>query len=261
MTDEFFESCAQAFSTYGYSAFFCKCCRKATAKMNKNIKELKEEVDRLEKRIADMEKERDQVTRRVDTVEEKAERVKAGLEGMEREVTSGMEKAKEEVKKEVKTEMKDIEERSENVVVYGLKERTEQEAGNRMEAERCLVREMAKEVGVELAPEEVEVKFRAGKKQEEEGAKPRPLIVKIKSEEKREKLRRNARLLSRSDDWKTVFISEDLTWQQREEARKQEKELREEADRKTEEAKKEGKTEKFRVVGPRGRRRVVQVED
>ena len=105
------------------------------------------------------------------------------------------------------------------------------------------------------------MKFRAGKKQEEEGAKPRPLIVKIKNEEKREKIRKNARLLSRTPQWKTVFISEDLTWQQREEARKQEKSLREEADRKTEEARAEGKTGKFRVVGPRGRRRMVWVEE
>ena len=98
MTDEFFESCGQAFSNYGYSAFFCKCCRKATAKMNKAMKELKEEVEMLEKRIANMEKEREQVTKRVEDVAEKAERVKEGLKGMEREVTSGMEKAKEEVK-------------------------------------------------------------------------------------------------------------------------------------------------------------------
>ena len=260
MTEEFFESCGQAFATWGYSAFFCKCCRKATAKMTKTMKELKEEIDKLEKRIATMEKEREQVTKRVDDVEERAERMKAGLEGMEREVTSGMEKAKEEVKKEVHTEMKEQEERSENLVIYGLKERNEEEAASRMEAEKGKVLEMAGEVGVELTTEEVEVKFRAGKKPEE-GARPRPLIVKVKNEEKRERIRKNARLLSRTEEWKTVFISEDLTWQQREEARKQEKSLREEADRKTEEAKKEGKKGKFRIVGPRGRRRMVWVEE
>ena len=259
MTDEFFDSCGQAFATWGYSAFFCKCCRKATAKMNKTMKELKEEIDRLEKRITNMEKDKEQVTRRVDNVEEKAERVKAGLEGMEREVTSGMEKAKEEVKKEVKTEMKEQEERSENLVIYGLEERQEEDAKSRMEAEKERVVEMAGRVGVEVVLEEVEIKFRAGKKQE--GARPRPLVVKIRNEEKREKIRRNARLLSRSEEWKTVFVSEDLTWQQREEARKQEKALREEADKKTEEAKNEGRRVKFRVVGPRGRRRVVQVEE
>ena len=120
---------------------------------------------------------------------------------------------------------------------------------------------MAKVAGVELAPNEFEIRFRAGKRREEEGARPRPLIVKIGNEEKREKLRRNARFLSRSEEWKSVFISEDLTWQQREEARKQERECWEEADRKTETAKNEGKRGRYRVVGPRGKRRVVYVEE
>ena len=260
MTDEFYESCAQAYATWSYSAFFCKCCRKATAKMNRAMKELREEVDRLEERVEAMEKEREHVTRRVDNVEEKTERVKEDLKGMEKEVTTGMEKAKEEVRKEVRSEMKEIEERSENVVVYGLKEMDGNSAAVNNEAESRIIREMAKEIGVEMGVDDVEVKFRAGKKREED-ERPRPLIVKIKDDEKRDKLRKNARLLARSDEWKKVFLSEDLTWQQREEARKQEKELREEADRRTEEAKKDGKAVKFRVVGPRGRRRVVQVED
>ena len=227
--------------------------------MSKSMKELKEEVERLEQRIVAMEKERDQVTRRVSEVEVRTEKVKTDLEGMEKEVTNGMEKAKEEVKKEVRTEMKDQEERSENVVIYGLAESGDNTERGK-EAEEKKVKDMAKEVGVDLSQGEFEVRFRAGKKREEEGAKPRPLIVKISSGEKRERIRRNARLLSRSEEWKSVFISEDLTWQQREEARKQEKECREEADKKTEAAKNEGKQGKFRVVGPRGRRRVVYVE-
>ena len=56
---------------------------------------------------------------------------------------------------------------------------------------------------------------------------------------------------------KSVFVSQDLTWAQREEARKEEKELRELAEKKTEEAKKDGKKGKYLVVGQRGRRRVV----
>ena len=259
MTDDFFENCNQAYQTWGYSAFFCKCCRKATTKLNKSVKELKEVIERLEKRLEAIEKDRDQVSRQVNEVAEKTEKVTADLKGMEKEVSNGMERAKEEAKKEMKTEMREQEERSENVVVYGLKEAAEGE--NSKEVDGTKFREMAKEVGVELEEGEMEVRFRAGKKKDEEGAKPRPLIVKIRNEEKRDRLRKNARLLARSDIWRTVFISEDLTWQQREEARKQERELREEADRKTEEARKEGKQGKFRVVGPRGRRKVVHVEE
>ena len=44
---------------------------------------------------------------------------------------------------------------------------------------------------------------------------------------------------------------------QREEARKEEKQLRELADKKTEESKNEGKRGRYLVVGQRGRRRIV----
>ena len=114
-------------------------------------------------------------------------------------------------------------------------------------------------IGVEVKGE-VEVKFRAGKQNTETGARPRPMIVKISDDETREKIFRDARNLARVPDLKKVFVSQDLTWAQREEARKEEKRMKEEAESKTEEAKKEGKVGKFLVVGQRGRRRVVWTE-
>ena len=114
-------------------------------------------------------------------------------------------------------------------------------------------------IGVEVKGE-VEVKFRAGKQNTETGARPRPMIVKISDDETREKIFRDARNLARVPDLKKVFVSQDLTWAQREEARKEEKRMKEEAESKTEEAKKEGKVGKFLVVGQRGRRRIVWTE-
>ena len=55
----------------------------------------------------------------------------------------------------------------------------------------------------------------------------------------------------------SFFVSQDLTWAQREEERKVEKSLREEAEKKTMEAVENGKKGKFIVVGQRGRRRMV----
>ena len=74
------------------------------------------------------------------------------------------------------------------------------------------------------------------------------------------KLLQDARKLSRIPELKRVFIAEDMTWAQREEARKMERELREEAERKTNEAKNDGRVGKFILVGPRGRRRLVWTE-
>ena len=65
----------------------------------------------------------------------------------------------------------------------------------------------------------------------------------------------------RTDDMKRVFISPDLTREQREEARKAESRLREEAEKKTEEAKNEGKVGRYAVVGQRGRRRLLWIPE
>ena len=88
------------------------------------------------------------------------------------------------------------------------------------------------------------------------------MIVKVSDDETRQKLLANARRLARKEEWKTVYVSPDLTWQQREEAREEEKKLRVEAERRTEEAKNAGRTGgKFVMVGPRGRRRLVWREE
>ena len=91
----------------------------------------------------------------------------------------------------------------------------------------------------------------------EEGAKPRPLIVRVTDDETRERIFRNAGLLSQEERTKKVFISQDLTWQQREEDRKAEVERKEDAARRTEQAKNKGRKGRYMVVGGRGRRRVV----
>ena len=76
--------------------------------------------------------------------------------------------------------------------------------------------------------------------------------------ETRARIFRNAYKLSRNDSTRRVFISHDLTWQQREDDRKAEAARKEEAARKTEQAKNEGRRVKWVVVGARGKRKVVE---
>ena len=91
----------------------------------------------------------------------------------------------------------------------------------------------------------------------EEGAKPRLMIVKISDDETREKIFQNARLLSREEITRKVFISPDLTPQQREEDQKAELARKEDAAKRTEQAKNEGRRVRYVVVGARGKRRIV----
>lgn len=255
MTDPFYDSCAEAYKTWGYSAFFCKCCRKAMSKMNHCIKELKEEVESLKTKVEAMEKEKEKVSQRVNKVEKRAEKVKEDLEGVEREMVNGMEKAKEEAKKEMKVELKREEKASTNIAVYGIKEPANEE--ERKKEEREKIEELARVLEVELEGE-VEVQYRAGKKPEE-GGKPRPLIVKVADDETRARILSSGRKLSRVDGWKNVFVAPDSTFEQREERRKNEKALRDDAAKRTAEAKEAKKEVEWIVVGRGESRRVIEI--
>ena len=83
----------------------------------------------------------------------------------------------------------------------------------------------------------------------------------FEDDESRARIMRNARNLSRKDGWKRVFVAPDLTFEQREEARRQEKELREEAQKKTDDAKNEGRAVRYVVIGQRGSRHVSEVQE
>jgi hypothetical protein len=256
MTKEYFDNCKKSAEIQGYTGFLCKVCRKVFTTVMKALKEVKGELNAMENRVMILEQEKEVLAQKLERIEKGAEKVTERVEGVAKEVASGMEKAKEEVKKEVKSELATREEKSSNICIYGLEESKEDDAAKWREAETKKVMDMVEQIGVRVEGEVV-VKFRAGR-QREEGAKPRPLIVRVADDEMRARIFRNARLLSREERTRRVFISQDLTPQQREEDRKAELERKEEAARKTEEAKNAGRKEKFVVVGMRGRRRVVR---
>ena len=123
-------------------------------------------------------------------------------------------------------------------MIHGVPESEKPNGQERKEDDAATVKRIAEEIGVEIKGA-VEAKFRAGQRRAE---KPRPIIVKVTDGETRAALLRKAHLLKRKDGWKAVYVSPDLTFKQREEARKREDKLKEEEDEKNEEAKKEGRT-------------------
>ena len=263
MTQEFIDTCDQMNKLFGGSAFLCVICRKLATKINKSIKDYDAKMEVMETKLKTAELERKLLAERLEKIENRSEQVTDKIVGMEKEIETGMEQAKKEAKNEMATEMKDREERGSNVVVYGIEESKEQEAEDRKADDGRRVRRMAEVIGVEVRGE-IEVKFRAGRRREEEGeeSRPRPMVVRVADDETRQMLLRNARKLAREEEWRKVFVSPDLTWQQREEARQEEKKLREEAERKTEEAKNGGRGGgRYVVVGQRGRRRIVWREE
>ena len=253
MTKEYFDNCKKSMEIQGYTGFLCKVCRKVFTTVNKVLKELKGELKATENRVMILEQEKEVLAQKIERMEKGTEKVTERVEGVAKEVASGMERAKEEFKKEVKSELTLREENSSNICIYGMEETKEEDAEKWKEVETKKVMEMVQQIGVRVEGE-VAVKFRAGK-QREEGAKPRPLIVRVTDDETRERIFRNARLLSQEERTKRVFIAHDLTPQQRSEDQKEEMERKAEAAKRTEEAK---NGEVFVVVGARGRRRVVR---
>ena len=255
MTTQFVDCHDGLMRLHGGSAYLCPGCRKAIMKFNANFREHAAKIAELEKndQLHDLE---------ILAIKEKMDRLMAELDqargyiaALEKEIDTGMQKAVQEVKEEVSEERRQVEDKASNVVLYGLVESTEKDARIRKEKDEENVRKLAAAIGVEIDGN-VDAKYRAGR--HVEGAKPRPLIVTIEDDETRARLLKNAPLLGRKTEWKGVFLSEDLTKKQREENSRREVKLREEAEKKNDEAKKDGKTGgSYKVKGRGERRRVV----
>ena len=255
MSEEFRECCDAMNRIYGGSAYLCVICRKLAGKLNGSIQDLNKKMTELEARVKTVELENKVLQEKVSKTETKADQVKEQIGGIEKEIDAGMQKAKKEVKQEMGAEMKKREEKKTNIVVYGVKESEKTEIKERKEDDEKQVAEIAKEIGVTMVGK-MEVKYRIRKQVEDD--RPKPMVVWIEDEESRARLLENARLLARKPEWRSVYLGPDLTWEQREAARKEEEELRKQADQMTEEAGKEGGTgETYRVIGQRGMNRRV----
>ena len=256
MTKEYFNNCKKAQELFGFTAFLCKICKKMFNTLNKALKDVKSDLKSMKDRVMVLEQEQEVLAQKLEKIEKGTEKVTERVEGVAKDVVMGMEKAKQEVKKDVKTEMTLREANSSNIAIYGLEETKEEDEGKWRDGEMKKVIEITDQMGDQINGG-MTIKNRAGRPREE-GEKPRPLIVKVADDETRARIFQNAPRLSRVEKTRRIFISQDLTWQQREEARKEEAVLREDAAKKSEQAKNEGRRVRCIVVGARGRRRIVE---
>ena len=257
MTPEFMESCDKMSRMTGGSAFLCMICRKLVGKINFSLKALQAQIKDINSQLQTAKLERDFLTAKVEKFENQSAQVTTRIVEIEKEVGEEVAKAKEEVKEEMTVELKEREERSVNLVVYGVKESDKATGAEKQAEDVEAVNRMAEAIGVELKGA-VEVRYRAGKKIPE-ATRPRPMVVRIEDEETREKIVTNARKLARNEDWKDVFVARDLTYKQRMEANKLEEKLRKDAEGMNDQAKNEGRVGgSFRVVGVRGKNRRVE---
>ena len=122
MTPEYFDNLKKSHEHFGWSGFICKTCRKVVTKIKTGMKD-------LENRVLALEMERDGLVAKVEAMEAKVGKCEGGIKVVEGDLV----KAKEEVKKEVKNDLREMEERSERVVVYGMEEGTSEDGNVRKE--------------------------------------------------------------------------------------------------------------------------------
>ena len=209
-----------------------------------------DKIQKLEHRLVTADLERKCLTEKINGIESQNKQVSENVMRMETEVATGMGKAKEEVKGEMRDELKAREDIKDNIAIYGIEEPkgTDIEENRKQEVEK--VKKMAAAMEVPMVGE-IQIKYRAGKRG---GDKPRPLIVKIDDAGTRDAMLAQAKRLARKDEWKRVFIAPDMTWKQREDARREEEKMKEDAAKKTEEALGLGKVGKWLVVGQSGKK-------
>ena len=254
MSPEFVKCCDAINKFYGGSSFLCAVCRKVTGMLNNYMKDMEARMVQMETQLQTAFLERKILAEKIENMEIKSRQVKENVRKMEGEVTAGMEKAKEEVKVELRGETREIEEKKNNIVIYGLKESTESDGKKRKEEDEEKVKKMAAEIDVEFKGE-IRSSYRArpaaGKPAD---GRPCPLVLTIDDDETREGILANARRMAGKEAWKKVFVAQDLTWKQRDELRKEEAKMKEDAEQRTKEENEKGRVGEYIVVGQRGRR-------
>lgn len=144
-----------------------------------------------------------------------AEKIKSVEEKIETEVASKVE--------EYMEEKMEREKRRNNLVIFGINEAPEEvsEAQSRKEYDLDVIKNLHVGVSDDLKVDQSEIDqvYRLGRRSTEPGRKPRPLCIKLKTEDKRHQILGSAKKLRDAKDevgWKRkLFISPDYTIKQR----------------------------------------------
>lgn len=160
----------------------------------------------------------------------------------------------EKIQQNVFSEIRDREERKANFIVHGVPETRDDEmkGEDKKAIDSILVSEICEAIDINLNLDK-DVKFikRLGEVKED---KDRPIVVGCLEKEKKLEITRNSRKLAGKSEFEGIYIVPDLTWQQR----KEEQDLNVEAHKRNAElSADQSLNTEWRVVGPRGERRLI----
>ncbi len=258
MTDAFFKNLEIQKKEMGQAFWACPSCISFAstfgAKVNQKLKEVNDRVDALQEKVDNNTIGLGEVQERVDTVEETVQKAEKAVEKVEKTVTD----MAKELEIGMYQEMRAREAIKRNLVIYGVKEPDQRltDSKDKMEADKDECEKIFIATGSKARKSDIRFCRRLGEKGED---KERPVLLGMKSETIKCEVLDQAKEL-RNTVYKDVGIGPDQTRKQKQ----AEIELKEEADRKNRDKltdEDRSKNLKWMVVGQRGEKRLVKVEE
>ena len=248
VTQELFDALDAQKTLTGDAYWRCASCRSFAAKLDARVNALGKQLDDVEKRVGTHDSEIEKLKEEVAKLKEdaKAASVKAKPDAVKEAVTVAVFK-----------ELRERDAKRFNVLVQGLPEasRTVKDGKARKDADLARLQDMVNVLELEL---DVSQKVRSASRLGKKGEAARPLLVSFRDPGDQESVLDNAPKLNRAADalWKGVRLLQDLTKIQRQEDKHMRQECDELAMKLNDE---DSKNFMFRVVGPRGARRIAKV--
>jgi len=230
----------------GAAYWACRSCVAYSQGITQKVKAVEREIENIK---TDVKANKEGVKNIEATVEELKRQVEMNKTNIENAVTAA--------ERRMGSEWREREIRRKNVVVHRLTEPGDdcRTAEERRQQDRANCGLLFGQIGLGELEQEIKTCRRLG----ERGREDRPLIVVLKTEEAKRKLLENAYKLG-DTDYNEATIVPDLTPMQR----KEEDDMRSEADRKNAEELTEedqAKNLKWMLVGPRGEKRLIKAVD
>lgn len=221
----------------------CDHCTKVGKALNNKVKALNKEIMEIRKEVSGLKLNQD-------TMETELREVKSKCDGNAKDIKNATER----VQKSIYAELRERELKKSNVILHGVPEpEAALQGGARKDHDMEWILKVSDSIGVNLKQEAVKFVTRLGSIREETD-RVRPLLVGLKEYDKKMALLKNAWKLCETEEYNEIYLTPDLTKQQREEEQELEREVRQknaELDEQT------ALNSEWRLVGPRGEKRIV----
>lgn len=234
------------------ATWFCKSCQVVSTKLNKEMKEMRKEMNDMKevmrKEMKDMKEVNQNLTKQVAELQDTVKCLK-------KDVNTNKDVAVNAESLNIKTIMRELDEQESrrcNLICHNVPESPSHNAEDRKEFDFLFTKDLLLHMNLNIVGKNITAIKRLGKRSN----KPRPMMIICADPALRDEVLARKNRLSRTEgDWKLIKISPDLTQQQRQ----NDKEIYEEVEKKNHErSENDCLNFQFRAVGQKGRKKLIK---